>query len=417
MLIFLFLFKITLHKITLPFTTGITKEKDLYKSKIENQMLTNITIGTPEISIPVIIKLRQYHLQIISINSNITKTIPLFNEDKSLSYKKISSTQIKIIYDNDTKEGFKSVDSFIYGNEKLKINKIEFILVTKLKKNISGILGLNILNENINCCGLIKQLFDKKIIEETIFYFNLSNNDNNNSVYKGELIIGDYPHSYDSKKYPEKNYKTLISSSSKNFDILFDNYTFGDYDYFEKETIAELNIESELFLGSVYFGRFLSNKYFNQYKDCEKIIVLDNYFSFVCLSENAKNNFKDINFKVKDYHFSFNLTKEDVFKEYNGKYYFLIYFNEFNGYNWSFGKNFFLKYMLVFNPEKKEIGFYSNNECFSFLWIFIFILFISIGYLIIILILNMLKKPKDKNSNEIKNENDYIIYTYYNQDV
>ncbi len=418
MLIFFFLFQITQHKLTLPFTTGITNEIDfLYESKMENQMKAYIKIGSPEISIPLIIKLRQYPLQITSINSNIRKKIPLFDEEKSSSYKKLSSTPIKLIYDNDYKEGFISVDSFsygTYGKEESKINKIEFFLIKNLTKNISGILGLNILDDKINCCGFLKQLFNQKKIEESIFYFNLSNN--NNSDYKGELIIGEYPHSIDSKNYPEKNYKTIISSSSKNFEIFFENFTFGDYVYFEKETIAELKIESDLFFGSFHFGNFLNNKYFNHYKDCEKIIVLKNYFSFVCLSENAKNNFKDINFKLKDHKFSFYLTKEDVFKEYNGKYYLLIYFNELNTYNWSFGKNFFIKYMLVFNPEKKEIGFYSNNDAFSFLWIFIILLFVSIGYLILLLMLNMLKKPKENSSNELKDDYDYIVYKYYNHD-
>jgi hypothetical protein len=206
----------------------------------------------------------------------------------------------------------------------------------------------------MNEYNLMGQLKNFNVIHNKTFYFNFEDN---------KLIFDDYPHITYGDKYKEINFrsvKSYIDNQAQNFDIMFDVITYKKY--VEKDKVIELTVESDLFKGSSEFGKYLFNNYFSKYEDCEKTVVLDKYYSFVCNSKKGMKNFEDIDFLLKEEEMVFYLSKNELFKEEDGKYYFLMYFDEKEDNKWSFGKNFFSKYILVFDVDKKQIGFYFEKK-------------------------------------------------------
>ena len=117
----------------------------------------------------------------------------------------------------------KSNETFIFGNEKIKINDMQFLLTKISKYSSDGILGLQIYDNEAKSAGynLISQLKSRKLIKKESFFFVFDENSDN-----GELIIGDYPHYIDRYKniYHEEQFlvtSIFIPSYEQNFDIKF----------------------------------------------------------------------------------------------------------------------------------------------------------------------------------------------------
>ena len=123
-------------------------------------------------------------------------------------------------------------------------------------------------------------------------------------------------------------------------------------------------------------------------------------------------NFYDLKFFHKEFNFTFILNYNDLFKEVNGKYYFLMYFKKEGTFTFQLGKPFLKKYLMIFNQDKRTIGFYKsieNNNNSFFIWILIFFAFLIIlllgGYILIY-------KPgkfRKKRINEIEEEYEYTV--------
>ena len=130
------------------------------------------------------------------------------------------------------------------------------------------------------------------------------------------------------------------------------------------------------------------------------------------------DKFEDITFNLKDEKMAFYLTKKDLFKEEEGKYYFLMYFNEKEDLRWSFGKNFFVNNMIVFDVDKKEIGHYFQQKTnhYNTGW-FIVIIIILIIFVVVLgglLYYHIINKPRKKRANEL--EDNYEYYSSINED-
>ena len=406
MLTILFYFlSMTYEKLTFPFV--INKDNSsFYERNMETNMTTNISVGMPRIIVPLTITLRQYPFCITDIHSNVKKGIPKYTPDRSDTFDEVwGATDID--EEGLFIKGIQVYDNFNFGNENIEFNQFKFILVRNANKNFSGILGLSMYrNEKMKIFGFVHQLKKKNIIKNQTFYFNFDDN---------QLIIDDFPHLSYSDKYPEEDYRTTrtySSSTSQFFDIMFSNMTYNKTNYHEIDTIVELNIESELFKGSSNFGKYLSENYFNQ-SNCEKTIIMNNYYTFVCNDDKAMNNFKDIDFNLKEEEMTFSLIKDDLFKKENEKYFFLMYFNEKEDLIWSLGKNFFIKNMLVFDSDEKVIGYYfkkiSNKGNQGYIKILLF------GSILLVLILGFLlyyhikNKPRRRRANELEDDNfDYF---------
>ena len=412
-IIFLSLIIYSYEKFTFVFKTS-NQNGTFYVRNMDNIMITNIEVGDPKVTIPFEIKIRQYPLLLTDVLSNVRKDIPLYNPSKSHSFTENEwAGAVEFKFEEYFRIVFIAQEDFIFSEEKINGHQLNFFLVREAKKNYSGILGLSIYkNENYNKYGFMTQIKKNKLIQKQMFYFNFEEN---------KIIFGEYPHIISPKKYLEKNYcsvKAYFESNEQNYDILFDNVTFIKNGYNEIDQVVELNIESGLFKGNSNFGKYLSENYFVKFSDCEKVTIMDKYYSYVCLKKNAMDKFEDITFNLKDEKMAFYLTKKDLFKEEEGKYYFLMYFNEKEDLRWSFGKNFFVNNMIVFDVDKKEIGHYFQQKTnhYNTGW-FIVIIIILIIFVVVLgglLYYHIINKPRKKRANEL--EDNYEYYSSINED-
>ena len=120
-------------------------------------------------------------------------------------------------------------------------------------------------------------------------------------------------------------------------------------------------------------------------------------------------------FHLKNSNLVFEFNYNDLFDEYHNKIYFLVAFTKAT--NWRIGKQFFKKYTVVFNQDKRTIGFYKNsknNVNFSLK----LILLIILGIIIIFLLINIkykkslnLFKSKRIKANELEDDISYNNFT------
>ena len=105
------------------------------------------------------------------------------------------------------------------------------------------------------------------------------------------------------------------------------------------------------------------------------------------------------------YFFEFNYN--DLFIKIDDYYYFIIVFFEKDTKYWILGRPFLKKFQIVFDQEKKLIGFYKTGINFSLL---ILILLIIITIILIIYIMKFaLKKSKRVKASELTDSFDYSI--------
>ena len=114
--------------------------------------------------------------------------------------------------------------------------------------------------------------------------------------------------------------------------------------------------------------------------------------------------------------FTFILNPSDLFMLYNDRYYYLVHFLKYSNDNsWSLGISFLRKFNLVFDQDKKVLGYYKLNEkTFNenlFLKILLIIALIIIIILIILLIYyKTLKQIRKIRANELETNVEYIPY-------
>ena len=118
--------------------------------------------------------------------------------------------------------------------------------------------------------------------------------------------------------------------------------------------------------------------------------------------------FKNIEFYSHELDYSFIFKQKELFVESKDKLIFIICFTDSLKKEWSFGNIFLQKYTIVFEQDRKLIGFYKQNEfSFSFSWIIV----ISFGIVIISLIYYIyifLKKKRKIRANELIENFEYI---------
>ena len=126
---------------------------------------------------------------------------------------------------------------------------------------------------------------------------------------------------------------------------------------------------------------------------------------FICDINEKIDDFPIKNFNHKELNYSFEFNYQDLFLKVNNKFYFLIIFKDIKDKYWKIGKPFFKKYQLIFESDRKLIGFYTGKikSKINFNWFIVFILFIILIILIIFMIIrykNLPKKIRAKELNE-----------------
>ena len=165
---------------------------------------------------------------------------------------------------------------------------------------------------------------------------------------------------------------------------------------------------------NVYEKFFSKNKCYGNYNGDEDD---KNYIYFYCEENVDITKFENIYLTTKNKEMNFVLDYNDLFLKIDNYYYFLILFNE-DINDWILGHIFLNKYTIVFNPEKKTIGWYydsnmddnldikkNNNAIVIFIILSIIFLFVIIGLLVYI----FYYRPKYRKirPNELEENFDY----------
>lgn len=409
-LILLIFLKISLQ-ITFPFNREnftLLSGKNIHSLLFENKIQTNILIGTPQIKIPLNIKTQEYTLSIVSSNIKIKEKIPLFNERNSSS--------IKFFYldpddylNEDFTFGSLGTETFNFGKENITLEQIQFLLAYGLNVIESGVLGLNLFYKNFNLkfTNIINQLKQRKIINESVFYFTF--NDYNN----GDLIIGEYPHESNNDKFNKDDFISfsiyIKDFNTQKYNFLFDKIFFNDLEI-ENNIECDISIENGMIKVNKVLFEKIEEIFFEDYVKkniCEKVVLFNGNFSYICNEKLNVKKFKEVKFMIR--RINFILDGNDLFYKFENKYYFLIYYgNDSN--NCVIGKPFFNKYTLIFEHDKKTIGFYNskNNKKVNVFGIFIVIfLFIVVLVLIVFIFIYINKRKTLKQKALEMNEEDF----------
>ena len=371
---------------------------EIMRSIVITKLYANIEIGTPKqiIEIPLDFKSSDFYISDNPIK-DFEKKSELFSELK-FYYLLNSSSRVpkEDIYFSglNFEIGEYSVESFFLNNSKIELG---FFLPFKLNYPESGGLGL-LLNSKSEATSnsertFLAQIKDKKLIEDyywSIFYDSkeISNNEKGFILLgplPGELKLnlGYYNHSY----FNQDNLKSIYAKISG--DVLTNIFTVDEITFFEGNNrdkikydfptnITELkSIEINYHSRGVQAPYTLLEKYrnfFREYISKEECFEgefnepFKKYF-FYCKNnketiDNIKKSFPGFNFLSKTFEHNFTLDANDLFFEKNEYVFCLMYFHysEYIERNWIMGKPFLRKYQFIFNPDKKQVFFYSNRE-------------------------------------------------------
>ena len=318
--------------------------------------------------------------------------------------------------DDDIDEGDYEYGSIYYQNRNKSVKGIPYI-----NKNN----GYNI-EQNSN---IINQLKSQKLISSYAFMVKY----NNKNDEKGKIIIGGLPHEYDPRHYSEKYYisgKVSFSQDNPGWKINFQNIMYGN-DILVSVKQAEFSLNFGFISTSNTYKEFFDRKFFNnsKYLDSCKEKKIGSYTVKYC-KEKVIKEFNNLTFILSNEYADSNSTNKiefdykDLFVKAPGDndfYYFQIVFMPGN-YKWLFGRPVFKKYPVVFDQDKRIIGFYTqtgeyevqnigdkNDEKTSFPISWILVILLSI-ILIILGITFYLKLPylkRKKKANELDDDFDY----------
>ena len=344
----------------------------------------NITIGTPPQLIPLLFLKDSFSLFIHENNFNRNKSSTFTSSDGPIPY-----------FLDFYSTGYPSKDIINFGNYQGK-KFFDFVLSVFYDNNY-GCVGMKIPRENKDelpsFSSLLKQ---NQIISNNIWTVKINNFDyktfQENGFGKADLILGGYPHEYETnkKKYNEKEYK-YEDVPINNYKFYWDIYVKSIYikspDSDEKvfltnknyrENQVSLIYENFLIHGpqeyhDTIFKIFFDKYNYTKYNICtEKKIPQKSFWNYIECSKNAKNNilfdiskFPSIYFESIEFNKIFELSGQDLFvldKESNTYIFLIIFPTNYVEKVWGLGIPFLKKYQFVFDEDKKLIGYYNTQE-------------------------------------------------------
>ena len=366
-----FFFSKTLSYLNFPFETKEEnielKESNFFDKHFYNNIQIQLNIGNPHQTIPFSLMISEYPLVITSKKANLDSLI-LYDQNNSKSYNKLDDNPL-INWSQIYVYCYFSNDIFSLAinskEKKEKEEKFNFFLSTEMSLKLSGILGLSIssVRKDLNEYGFIYQLRNKKLIESRSFF--IKYNEKNKNI--GELIIGKYPHEIYPKEFKENKFKftrSYINSYKESFTFNFDVVYYNN-ELIQERAVSSLEIEKNFIQGTAEFGVLITKNFFSKYVDlnlCKEVKFKLIFYSYICDKNIDLSDFGVLKFILKDANFSFVFEANDVFYEMNNELYFMIFYSKLSGNSWSFGKIFFQKYLIVFDQERKIIGFYERNH-------------------------------------------------------
>ena len=391
-IIFLLLIYLRDCIIVIPFQTFIKEEpniftfEDVIKNWEPNIIYSDTLIGTPPQKMNIILNSQSYGINLFQNMCDLPKSFYIKNESSTFNIEKIinsyslfkNATIINeklYFYDNlhmKEQKPFKYM-KIIYSDNEEKNQKGQHYDNTCI--NIGLQLGWSSYHDVPT--NLIKQLKNNyKILETYDFSFKyISDNE-------GIIVIGEEPHIYAPNNYYELQYRMVgaIGSNNNNdrdwflnFDKLYYTYKIKSNGRILNETIGlvksiRIQFDMGIVVGPTEYKDMIKRHFFNDLikaGKCFEKTTKEGKIVFLCdksAEDNIKNDFPTIYFEMKQFNKIFELTYKDLFREKNGKIFFLVYFREYNfGNYFTIGKIFLKKYFFTFNQDTKMIGFYNEN--------------------------------------------------------
>jgi len=416
---FLCLFSYTQCKVIIPFKY-ISQEnpngqtpKEIMNYYLKQTINLNMEIGSPkqEVQIPLgfqesdIYIVDQEHLREPSIKNKI------FDNKKSSSYN-LLSTDIEYAYNDEYSMYQDASDVFhFYKDLDKKENvdaKMKFRLAFLTGTDEPGRFGLQIYSKDEDDSKVpcpLRILRENNINDNYLWSIHFNKN-GNDAEDEGYLLLGEFPHDlknsigiYDTYEFNKENYKTLFdisNSKTMNNEIQMSNIFFynvkGKKDSTKQKKFNDLQDE-DLFKGIIipqvtlsyvtkfdfnlggiiipeFFSAYLKQNVFDSFVKEGKCFS-DSIFSgfslnyYYCKKEKSViNKIKDkiptIIFSQEHLIYNFTLNVDELIYEKNDYVFFLLFTSGGQKNKWTLGKPFLKKYPLVFNPDAKDIGFYSS---------------------------------------------------------
>ena len=388
----------------LPIKTSYDYDKKDTKdiSKIMHNFLTNniyteLDIGKPSQKLATMIKSKDYcsyiganlcHIENSKYEpekseyfENITPYNLTFN-----NFKEVCLANEKMKFSTNYKNSFSSLE---------EVNLKQFYHAPKNEYSSEnpetcGVFGFkykfdeNIEGEN-KCTNLISGIYNKTNEKMKSLVFSIKYSEKNENI-DGKLVIGEYPHEYDSKNYDENDYKLVNLNIDNNNDfhtIFYEIYFYvNNKKENDKKRIIDkpeqlhtkFILEQNMFMVPTEFFNFYREAFFNEYfrKGACNIVAIDlsRYNTIICdkTKIDSLDDFYDNFPTAYFFHFEFNTTFEfeakELLIEEDDKIYFMMYTDSSNNENmWGLGKIFMEKYLLTFDYGNKTIGYYyGTNE-------------------------------------------------------
>ena len=383
----------------------------IYEYLFEADITIDLKIGTKPQIIPMSLNLGNKYIYITSNSLNFG----IYDKDESSSFKTNEESPLADL--SYFKKGIFCNETFIFDSEnKVKGNDMSFILTTEMV-NINeyrkGLIGLQIVSYRQEET-FINQLKNKKLINNYYHFLYFTEED------EGYFIIGNQPHEYDSSKYSFSNFRQVNTKDiSQIWELNIINVKYGETEFFSKNFFLDFNF------GMISVGVNVKHEFYNDFFKtridaglCEEYIYND-FYIYSCIDDDKKvkfNELKDFHFYHHELEYDFIFNYKDLFINFNNRKYFLITY-KINSMTATFGKPFFKKYTIVFNPDNKQIGHYIKEEQISeekaeksYLKIIIFLLIIIILVIIISFLGYLLNKilRRKKRKNELDENFDYF---------
>ena len=405
------------NKIIFPFKTELPSNpsSNYIDEYSQNNIYMTTEIGNPPQIINLYLTMDTNYL----IISNSSIDVSYYNNQKSNSY--INTTKLTVFYLEYFTKGYYAKDTFLFrtsldNEEKQKFKKIEFIHAleynTRVNPIYSGYFGLQIPKKNKpNIYNCLKK---EKVISEE--YWNLKYTSDN----EGYFLLGEYPPEYTDEKNLRKTNSLPCNEESTYlcWSLKFNDIKFGEINV-NRDRNAKITPEFGFIVGTGEYELKISENFFNKLNNkCQKKLSEMNYYYYECDKDIDISNFKNLEFSHSDLMYNFIMTKDDLFKIYNDKIYFLIVFNMYSPYGstWKLGKPFIKKYNFGYNVDNYKIYFYNINEENEEIlgnkdknkniayYIVIAILGIGVIIMAIFVIVNKFLKPKRKKADELQEE-------------
>jgi hypothetical protein len=377
--------------VVIPFKTYYRQEPDNFNASDvinyweKNIIYTNSSIGNPPQKIIMILNSQSVGINLFQHMCDIPDSLyskedsNTFYEFKNIhSYHPMKNASIinetLFFYDNINTKELKPLEymKIIYSDNDEEVQKDSY----EYHNNTCINAGLKVgwmYYEDVQT-NLISQLKKGFNLETYDFTFNY------NSENEGKIIIGAEPHIYDPENFFELQYRIVGSVNGQNdrdwflnFDNLYQTYKVKSTGGILNETIGliktlRIQFDMGLIIGPNDYKNAIKLHFFSDLikeKKCFEKVVEGKKTVFYCeksAEEDIKNDFPTLYFEMKQFNKLFELNYKDLFREKNGKFYFLVYFPEYTlGSYFTIGKIFLKKYSFTFNQDTKMIGYYNED--------------------------------------------------------